>query len=89
MLKGTGYIASESWERKSTFPQSLATTSSLLLPCPCLEFELMNVFVKGLLKERSLVLSLQFVSRSSVVINGLNRGNSTSADGGRRERIVY
>jgi hypothetical protein len=49
----------------------------------------MSVFVKGLLKERSLVLSSEFVSRLSVAISGLSRSNSTSADGGRRERIVY
>jgi hypothetical protein len=48
----------------------------------------MNECVRERIAKRRIVsIIVTVVSRSSVVINGLNRGNSTSADGGRRERI--
>jgi len=72
------------------FPRNLVTTSSccfvlvswfLSKECGC------EIIAKRKLESVSMIVTV--VSRSSGIINRMGRGNSTSADGCRRERLVY
>jgi hypothetical protein len=67
---------------RSTFLRNLVRISFLL---PCRK----ECGCEMIAKKDSVSMVVTVVSRSSKVINRMSRGNSTSADGRRRERIVY